>query len=462
MFVSMALLWCLSLCLMGLKMYAVRRSASSCEEASLRTEGVVRDEREDMETWEGISILKPLKGKDDDLYENLRSFCIQDYPTYEILCATKDPNDPARGVVERIQREFPGCAVRYRVQEPCLSFNPKVANLETLAKHAHYDWVVISDSNVRVGPDYLRDLMSTARAHDAGMVTNRVVGVGEETVSAALENMFLNGIILGGFASSAVYLKHTFVLGKSMMFRLSKFEQLGGFAPLRGVIVEDEVASNWFRDAGEPVVYARQPVYTNNRRWRFGQFLERHIRWARVRLRTATPVYFLEPLASPMGVSWLWLLVSGGTSIWAWWSFALSWGIVWGRDQMHAHWVGRLPYALWTVLLVPLFAMFHFALLLGSPWSNRVSWRGASYRMGWRTEILDGPGSELPLAVVREVSELVEPRGAQVADRVGSPAPSRARRFIGWGERIVYGRSASPDASGKEHGERRAWYTPER
>jgi len=340
------------------------------------------------ESLPGVSVMKPLKGIDDDLAENIRSFCVQDYPRYELVFAAADPNDPAREVVEQIQLEHPDLPLRFFAQEPTPSLNPKVANLETIANHVRYDLVLISDSNVRVPPDYLSDLVRSYHQEGVGIATNMVCGDGEETWSAALENMFLNGIILGGFAVAAAFAGHTYVLGKSALFRMKHFLQLGGFSPLHKVIVEDEISSNWFRKAGFRIVYGTRPIYTHNRQWTFAQFLERHIRWARVRLRTATAAYLIEPLAAPLGPAIVWVVLSGGSRA-SLVGCAVAWLLVWLRDQAHAYWMER-PFFRWSVFfLLPVFAVFHFFLLVLSPWSNRISWRGKTYKIGRHTEILD-------------------------------------------------------------------------
>ncbi|MCB9640956.1 MAG: glycosyltransferase [Myxococcales bacterium] len=336
----------------------------------------------------GVTIMKPIKGVDDDLVGNLRSFCVQDYPRYELVFAAQDPEDPARQLIEQLQLEFPDLPLRFFVQEPTPSLNPKVANLETIARYARYDLVLISDSNIRVPPDYLSDLVRTYEQPGIGMVTNMVCGEGEETPAAAFENMFLNGIILGGYAVSAAFAGHTFVLGKAMFFSLKQFHKLGGFTPLHKIIVEDEVSSGWFRKAGLGIRYGTRPIATYNRRWTFQQFLERHIRWARVRLRTATAAYFIEPLAAPLGPALLWVVCSGASRL-SLMGCALAWLAVWMRDQLHARLMER-PFFRWSVFfLLPAFAVFHFFLIVLAPWSNRISWRGQTYKIGRHTEILD-------------------------------------------------------------------------
>src|ERR1700680_213070 len=103
-----------------------------------------------------VSILKPLKGTDPEMYESFRSHCLQDYPEYEILFGISDANDPAAALVEKLQREFPSRAIRLVRCEKNLGANGKVSSLVQLAAAAKYHFILLNDSDIRVGPDYLQ------------------------------------------------------------------------------------------------------------------------------------------------------------------------------------------------------------------------------------------------------------------------------------------------------------------
>ena len=103
-----------------------------------------------------VSILKPIRGLDPDAYENLASFCRQDYPEYEMIFCVDPDDDTVRPVVEKLQRDFPQHEIRVLLGSGRVASNDKVAKLARMAAEARYETVVISDSDVRVRPDYLR------------------------------------------------------------------------------------------------------------------------------------------------------------------------------------------------------------------------------------------------------------------------------------------------------------------
>src|SRR5271163_320650 len=118
-----------------------------------------------------ISILKPLKGVDPEIYESFRSHCLQDYPEYEIIFGVSDPGDPAVASVERLQREFPERAIRLVHCSEKLGANVKVGNLEQMLPAARYEYLIVNDSDIHVEPDYLRRVIEPLADPKTGMVT---------------------------------------------------------------------------------------------------------------------------------------------------------------------------------------------------------------------------------------------------------------------------------------------------
>ncbi|MGB8967615.1 MAG: glycosyltransferase, partial [Candidatus Sulfotelmatobacter sp.] len=118
-----------------------------------------------------ISILKPLRGTDPEMYESFRSHCLQDYPEYEIIFGVSDSNDPAIESVKKLQREFPDRRIQLLVCPKILGANMKVSNLAQMLAEARYDYLIVNDSDIRVEPDYLRRVIAPMADRRVGMVT---------------------------------------------------------------------------------------------------------------------------------------------------------------------------------------------------------------------------------------------------------------------------------------------------
>ena len=151
-----------------------------------------------------VTIYKPLKGLDEGLEENLRSFFTLDYPVYQLLFCVADLDDPAIPLVQRLIFEYSDHDARLIVGCPAFGLNPKVESLAAMERHRRHDVILISDSNVLARPSYLRETACYLADPGVGLVTNLFAGVEEEHSGAALENLQLNGIVAGGVATASV------------------------------------------------------------------------------------------------------------------------------------------------------------------------------------------------------------------------------------------------------------------
>jgi ceramide glucosyltransferase len=254
-----------------------------------------------------ISVLKPVKGAEEGLHENLASLAEQDYPDYEILVAAEDAFDPALEVARRVQAENPEARIRIRAGSRRLGLNPKVNLLATLAFHAQHDHLLISDSNVRVGRRYLRDTAAELADPQVGLVTNVLVGEGTDRLGGILECLQLNSFVASAASLARVIAGRACVIGKSMLFRRRDLARLGGFWGVRNVLAEDYVIGRSFERAGYKVALSPHVVTAVNRGWTAERFINRHLRWAQMRRRLSLPAYVGELLLNP--ILWIALLL---------------------------------------------------------------------------------------------------------------------------------------------------------
>ena len=331
-----------------------------------------------------ITIFKPLKGVDEGLEENLRSFFRLDYPEYQLLFGVVDKNDPAIGVVEKLLGEFPDRDARLVVGAPAFGLNPKVENLAALAPYRRHDVILISDSNVLAKPSYLRDTVCYLADPKVGLVTNVFAGVGEAHFGATLENLQLNGFVAGNIATASV-LGITCVVGKSMMMPWHVLEEVGGFSGVRNLLAEDQAIGLKVRKAGYTIKLSHHIIENINQDRDLHWFLNRHSRWFKIRRRLALPFFLAEPATNLTVVGLVWAL-SDETGI-AWGGLAVLFGLAMFRDAVQTRWLrGSFP----KVRHLPLCLIKDLFLLpvwFDALVNRRVHWRGHRFLIGRFTRL---------------------------------------------------------------------------
>jgi ceramide glucosyltransferase len=335
-----------------------------------------------------VSVLKPLSGADDDLYQNLRSFFEQDLPELQLLFGVTNRDDPAVSIVARLQREFPSVESRLVVHsEGRAALNPKVHNLLGMLPHARHDLLLISDSNVRAPRHYVRELAALHARPAVGIVTNLFAGTAERTLGAALENVQLNGFCAAGSALPTLS-GDAAVVGKSTLFSRAALDGLGGLSRLSCVLAEDFVLGKMFQNAGMRVLIAPTVLETPNRERTLRSAFARHLRWSMLRWRLRPAIALLEPLTSPLLMlafayrvfghyAWLWLLALLAVRDLGGWVLLRGWGRVW------------LP-----VLLGPLRELAAPAAWCIGLFKRHVSWQGRRLRLSAGTLLYAEPAAE--------------------------------------------------------------------
>jgi ceramide glucosyltransferase len=257
------------------------------------------------QTFPPISILKPLKGLDDNLFDNLASFCTQDYPKYEIIFSLQDHNDPAYKVAKKIKDRYPEKDISIIVERCDTGLNPKVNNLIPAYRASKYEYVLISDSNVMVDKDYLREIVKPMRDPDVGLVTNVIKGVGGNSIGSIFENLHLNSFIIGSVCLLDRFLKMPCVIGKSILIRKSDLEAIGGFMAVKDVLAEDYIIGKRIHKMGKRIVLSNHAIRNVNVYWGIKKFLNRHTRWGKLRWRLGGIRYISELIGNPVFMSCL-------------------------------------------------------------------------------------------------------------------------------------------------------------
>jgi ceramide glucosyltransferase len=325
-----------------------------------------------------VSILKPVHGVDFASYENFSSFCRQNYEDYEVLFCVNEMPDAAVPVIQKLVAEFPERKIRILSGAPLYGTNRKVNNLALLTKEAQHEFLVQSDGDVRVGPNYLREVLAPFADPSVGVVSCFYRGLAQPNLYAELEAIgaasdFLAGALVADYMEGV-----TFALGASVATRKSWLGKIGGYESFADDLADDYEIGNRVHKAGGKVLLSREAVWTMYPALTFEQFWEHQVRWART-VRLVRPASFFG-LVVTHGLPWA--IVAAIVAPAAWLSAAYLTGYLFLRLTLA--WIAGVwgigdevvRKKLW---LVPLRDATHFIVWLSSFLSNRVKWGGTEY-----------------------------------------------------------------------------------
>ncbi len=235
-----------------------------------------------------ISILKPMKGLQPEMYASLASHCRQQYGAeYELIFGVSSLEDPAVGAVERLQLEFPERSIRLIECPEVLGTNGKVSNLVQMARAARYDYLLINDSDILVSPLYLRNIVSAfrpdaARSREVGLVTALYRGKAHSTLGSKMEALgiatdFVAGVLTARKLENGI----RFGLGSTLALSRKALVASGGLLPLVDYLADDYELGARVYAAGYDVALATEVVETDVPPYTIPQFLTHQIRWNR-------------------------------------------------------------------------------------------------------------------------------------------------------------------------------------
>jgi ceramide glucosyltransferase len=327
-----------------------------------------------------VSILKPLKGTDPEMYENFRSHCQQDYPQFEIIFGVSDPDDPAIPLVEKLKSEFPERSIQLIVCPQQLGANIKVSNLVQMLPKARHEYLIVNDSDIRLRPDYLRRVLAPLADSATGLVTCLYRGIANSTLGSRLESLGISTDFCPGVLVARQLQGVKFALGSTMAFRRHDLAAIGGFEALADYLADDYHLGQRIAALGLKVEISSIVVETFLPRYTVREFLTHQLRWARA-IRDSRFWGYLG-LGISFGLVWALLaLIFADGAGWAWGLL----GVTAAMRLAVAIFIGgrvlRDPQVLRWLPLIPLRDAVAMMVWLVSFAGHTVSWRGDIFKL---------------------------------------------------------------------------------
>ena len=325
-----------------------------------------------------VSNLKPIRGLDPDAYENFASFCRQDYPDYELIFCVSDREDPVLPVIERLMRDFPDNRIRVLFGAGRDATNDKVAKLARLVSEAAHEHVVISDSDVRVEPDYLRKVIAPLADPGIGAVTCFYVSADERTFVDRLQSVGMMSDFYAGIIVAWQLDGVKFALGPTIATTRTRLAGFGGYESIENRPADDLLVGRLIADQGYEVELLRYTIQAVADYQSIGELMYKRLRWIVVMRHMRPWGHF--GLIFTHGLPWSLAALAihptpaiaagflGGYFLvrslvtWMIQSWGLKLGPVWRK--------------LW---LIPVWDGMAFLIWLASFTRSTVRWRGADY-----------------------------------------------------------------------------------
>jgi ceramide glucosyltransferase len=325
-----------------------------------------------------VSILKPVKGLDREAYSNFASFCNLDYPEYEVLFGVTDADDPVIPVIQKLMEDYPNRDIRLLVGSSRMGWNSKVSKLCRLSREARHPMLVISDSDIRVEPDYLQAVVSPFRDPKIGAVTcmyhmQPEAKLGSEIEAIGLTSDFLAGVIVARQLEGV-----KFALGATIAVTAKGLKDIGGFEAIADCFSDDFELGRRLVDQGHEVELIPYTVATLSPSQGAMEAVKHQLRWA-VGVTNSRPWGQLGRLLT-QALPWVvaatvvqhtWEGTTGFLGAYLALRLAVAWTVgVWGlKDPL-------LRKRLW---LVPAWDALAFFILSVSFVKRRIHWRGTEF-----------------------------------------------------------------------------------
>jgi ceramide glucosyltransferase len=327
-----------------------------------------------------VSILKPLKDVDPEIWESFCSHCEQDYPQFQLIFGVSDPADPAIAVVRKLQAKYPNIPIELIMCDRVLGTNIKVSNLAQMLPAARYEILLVNDSDIRVPSDYLRKVIAPLADASVGLVTCLYRGIASRTARPTLGSRlealgistdFVPGVLSARFIEKGL----RFGLGSTLAFRRRDLEAIGGFEALLDYLADDYELGRRIASTGKKVELSAATVVTFLPAYTLRQFIHHQLRWSRT-IRDARR-WGYAGLLFTFGLPWALLtLLAARGAVWALALLALTFAVRMAVGFVAAIVALHDDQFVRYVLLLPLRDLIAPFVWAASFMGNRVHWRG--------------------------------------------------------------------------------------
>ncbi len=321
----------------------------------------------------GVSVLKPVRGIDPDMFAALRSQVVQDYPSFEVLFGVHDEEDTALPEIRKLQAEFPASAIRVIIGHES-GLNGKVGILKGLARQARHPVWVVNDSDIAVTPRYLSEVVASLQDPQIGVVTC-LYRPRPHALPAVWEALGVATDFMPSTLVAPLVGVREFGLGSTLAFRAQDLEQAGGFAALEDYLADDYQLARRITLLGKRALLSTYVVETSlgDTTWR--GVWDHQLRWGRTIRMSKGGGYAGLPITH----AGVWVLIA--LLLQLWWVAAALVGLRCLVALLTGWFVLRSPVALGLFPLSVLWDVYAFAIWVASYRSNLVRWRNRALRV---------------------------------------------------------------------------------
>ena len=327
-----------------------------------------------------VTIFKPICGMEQRMDENLRSFCEQDYPEYQIIFGLHGNDDDAIPVIQKIIEDYPQLDLEMIIDTRLHGSNHKVSNLINMFPAAKHEILVVSDSDMRVRKNYLHDVVAPFANTANGAVTCLYSGRTDDGVASKLNAMFINEWFLPSVLISDALKDISYCLGATMAVRRKILTDFGGFEALANYLADDYMLGQMVSERGYKVHLSHSIVENLSYEPNYKSLFLHELRWART-LRSAEPLGYMGTFLTDT------LIVSSFTAF-----FALLFtqhtflpasilGItITARILLHLQVKSALELnGIGSLFLIPVRDVMSFIIRIVSYMGNSVEWRNHTF-----------------------------------------------------------------------------------